>query len=266
MILSLAFCVFAALADILGGAITLFRKFEHKHFSMITAIGSGFLLGATLLDRLPDAFEELPSNAAIVIICGYLFMLMMERFVFKHDHGESESSGFMDHHTIHHDQGRSADRDHESLLNQKVGLIAYLGMLIHTCMDGVVVAGSFSISRGTGFLMFLAITMHKIPEGFSMATVLLASGSDRYKAFRSTIGLAASTIAGGILTIWVGTVDAVAIKIVMAFAAGTFLFITSSSLVPAVKITKNHKEIFAFVLSVGAFYLSLLLIKHVGLS
>jgi zinc transporter ZupT len=244
LVTPLIFCILAAFADLLGGALLLFRHVRNLRLSMLTAIGSGFLLGATLLDRIPDAMQELPASGPVYILLGYLFLFLLERLVTRHHHGEQQTGNMM---------------------HAPTGLIAYLGMLIHTYMDGAVIGGAFSINRGTGILLFAAITMHKVPEGFSMATVRLASGGNRGQAFRSTLGLALSTIAGGVLTTWLGAVDTYAIKVVMALAAGSFLYITASNLIPALKTTNKSTEWIALVLSVIVFYVSLQLVQHVGL-
>lgn len=265
-LLPLFLSIIAAFADIIGGSITLFKKLEQRQMTLITAIGSGFLLGATLLDRLPDSMEELPSSAPLYIIIGYLTMLVLERYGFYHSH----------HHGLEHacsdvscELAISVENPLPGivpLMNHKTGVVAFFGLLIHTFMDGVVIAGAFSINHATGVLMFLAITMHKLPEGFSMATISLASGNSQRKAFGTSIGLAISTIIGACITLWIGTIDAYIIKVIMALATGTFIFITTTSLIPAVKQSRDSKVILAVICSVAIFYVSLLLIKHVGLS
>jgi zinc transporter ZupT len=265
-LLPLFLSIIAAFADIIGGSITLFKKLEERQMTFITAVGSGFLLGATLLDRLPDSMNGLPSSAPAYIIVGYLAMLVLERYGFAHSHHHG-----LEH--LHTDASSELATAAENslpgmvpLMNHKTGTIAFFGLLVHTFMDGVVIAGAFSINHATGVLMFLAITMHKLPEGFSMATISLASGNSQRKAFGTSIGLAISTILGASVTLWIGTIDAYIIKVIMALATGTFIFITTTSLIPAVKQSRDSKAILAVIFSVAIFYISLLLIKHVGLS
>lgn len=250
MLFILTLCLIAASADVLGGLLTVFKKLGQKEMMIVMGLGTGFLLGATILDRLPDSMVELPTFAPLFIMIGYLFLLLINQFSAHHVHNQSQPS------TI---EGKS-----ELIVKPKTALISFIGLLFHTFMDGVIIAGAFSMSRSTGILIFFAITMHKIPEGFSMATISLASGSTRKRAILTSTSLAMSTLAGAILTLQIGGINADIVKIFMAIATGTFLFVSTSDLIPAIK---GHRRGILFVfIGVAIFYVSLLLIKHVGLA
>jgi len=243
-------CIIAAFADVLGGALTVVKKLTEKNMMVIAGLGTGFLLGATILDRLPDAMEELPTLAPLFILIGYLLLLLIDQFGMRHlhDHAPSSTSGEAAHLAI----------------SRKSALISWMGLLFHTFMDGVIIAGAFSISKSMGILIFLAIAMHKIPEGFSMATISLASGSTRKRALLTAASLALSTLAGAVFTLLIGSVNAYTVKILMALATGTFLFISTTDMVPAIR-GKHRLTILCVFIGVAVFYASLLLIKHVGL-
>jgi zinc transporter ZupT len=251
--------VVAALADVLGGALTVVRKLSERQIVLATALGSGFLLGATCLDRLPDAMTELPKTAPFLIVAGYLAMLLLDKFGHGHGHAVSAADKGVVVETAHAPGSRQ-------LVSPRAGLVTLIGMLVHTFMDGVVIAGAFTINQATGILMFLAITLHKIPEGFSMVTISLAAGESAKKAFASSVYLAISTMVGAGLTLAVGALDAPVVKVFMAVATGTFLFIATTSLIPAVKDSNEPRAGYAVILGVFFFALSLYLVKHVGLS
>lgn len=237
---------FGSLADMVGGAITIIKRFNANQVLLLTGLGAGFLLGATILDRMPASFQELPNSAAVYIILGFLTLLFLGR---NHQH--------------HTDQ--QIDDSHPQRISSRVAMASFLGLLLHTFMDGVVIAGAFAINRATGILMFLAIVLHKIPEGFSMATITLASGKSGAKAFGTSAALAVSTMIGAVVTIEVGHFNVQIVKIFMAFATGSFLYVSASDLIPAVR----HHSIWALMAvlaGVGGFYGSLLLVTHVGLS
>jgi zinc transporter ZupT len=132
-------------------------------------------------------------------------------------------------------------------------------------MDGVIIAGSFTVSRATGILMFVAITMHKLPEGFSMATITMAAGGARSRAVWTAVGLGLSTLAGALITMRLGDLDSGAVKVLMALATGTFLYISSSDLVPAVKAA-GLRPALAVVVGFILFAASLSLVRAVGLT
>ena len=70
------------------------------------------------------------------------------------------------------------------------------GLSVHALFDGVAIGSGFVVTNALGWLIFLAIFLHKAPEGFTMASVMLASGRSRTAAFYSAVVLAAATLAG----------------------------------------------------------------------
>jgi zinc transporter ZupT len=247
MWLALLLCLIAAFADVIGGALTVVKKLNPIEMMVITGLGTGFLLGATILDRLPDSMEELPTLAPLFIITGYLLLLLINQFSFHHIHK-------------HNDLNDKKD----SIINTKSAVITLIGLLFHTFMDGVIIAGSFTINHSMGILIFFAIAMHKIPEGFSMATISLASGSSRKRALLTSCFLALSTLMGAIFTLQIIEMNAYVIKIFMALATGTFLYVSTTEMVPAIRGQHRGALLFVFI-GVFIFYISLLLIKNVGL-
>lgn len=248
---ALILCTIAAFADVIGGAVTVVKRLNPQQAMIVTGLGAGFLLGATVLDRLPDSLSELPGTSPLYIVIGYLILLILERYSANAHHRESAAPE-MGHHP-------------GAVLSSRAAFVSFVGLLLHTFMDGVIIAGAFSISRATGLLIFVAITMHKIPEGFSMATITLASGTSRVRALLTSVGLAVSTLIGAVLTLEVGAIDQHVVKILMALATGTFLYVSMTDLMPVVR-GQNRGSVIAAVIGVGIFYISLLLIKHVGLS
>ncbi|MBX5435898.1 MAG: ZIP family metal transporter [Alicyclobacillaceae bacterium] len=242
--------VTAGLADVAGGMLVVWKRLGPAHIRMATALGTGFLLAATLLDRLPDAMAELPSQAPLYITAGYLALLLLDR------HGAAHA---------HPPRRRFAAPAGEGVISRQAGVVALVGLLIHTFMDGVVIAGAFAASRAAGILMFIAITMHKLPEGFSMATIALAAGEPRRRALASAALLAASTVAGAGLTVWLGMDDTALVHQLMAVATGTFLFIATSGLAPVVQ-EGGRRAAFTVVIGAALFALSLSLVRHAGLA
>ena len=71
-----------------------------------------------------------------------------------------------------------------------------LALLVHTLFDGIAIASGFLVSRSLGMVIFLAIFLHKIPEGFTVGSVMLASGKSRVVAFGAAMGLGGATLLG----------------------------------------------------------------------
>lgn len=253
----LLLCIIAAFADVIGGGLTVLKRLNEREIMIVAGLGAGFLLGATLLDRLPDSMMEIPTTAPLYIMVGYLALLLVERYgAGAHRHAPVD----------HHEYALAADvQSRDTLMNPKAALVSFIGLLFHTFMDGVIIAGAFSISRSTGILIFFAIVMHKIPEGFSMATISLAAGKSRRSAILTSSGLAVSTVIGAVVTLQIGSIDAQFVKVLMALATGTFLFVSTTDMIPAIREQRSSAVASVFV-GVVIFYVSLLLIRHVGLT
>ena len=78
--------------------------------------------------------------------------------------------------------------------------------------------------------IFLAIFLHKIPEGFTVASLMLASGQSRHTAFLAAIWLGVATVAGillmGLLHSQVGYA--------LPISAGVTLYVAATDLIPEV--------------------------------
>jgi len=102
--------------------------------------------------------------------------------------------------------------------------------VIHTFFDGVALGSGFLISTWLGGIIFIAIFLHKIPEGFTVASLMLASGQSRRVAFMSSAILGGATLAGmSLMFVLRGAlVDA------LPLSAGVTLYVASSDLIPEV--------------------------------
>jgi len=115
----------------------------------------------------------------------------------------------------------------------------------------VAIGSGFEVSSWLGWLIFLAIVLHKAPEGFTMASVMLASGRSRATALFAAILLAAATLAG-VLVIelaprWV--------PFGLPVSAGVALYVAATDLVPEVNREPGIRMALVFFLGVGAFLL-----------
>ncbi len=114
-----------------------------------------------------------------------------------------------------------------------VGYAAVLGLAIHTFFDGVAISSGLLVSRSLGLLIFVAIFLHKIPEGFTVASLMLASGQGKRRAFLSSAVLGAATLVGvALMLVWRAHVG-----IALPVSAGVTLYVAASDLIPEV----NHE-------------------------
>lgn len=98
-----------------------------------------------------------------------------------------------------------------------------------------------------------------------MASISLAAGTSRKRAFLTALGLALSTILGAAVTLQMGTFGPSSVAVLMALATGTFLYVSTTDMIPAIR-DRGPEAILPIIVGVAVFYVSLRLIQHVGLS
>src|SRR5579859_3623828 len=167
----------AAAANVFGGAIIVQRHWERRYLRYFVALGAGFMLATALVEMVPESLELRGRSAAFLVLLGYLLIHFFEHTVTPHFHFGEET---------HHDEFMAAHK----------GFSVLLGLMIHTFFDGIAIASGFIISNWLGWVIFLAIFLHKIPEGFTIASVMLASGRSRQMAWGASVLLGGATLAG----------------------------------------------------------------------
>src|ERR1700744_5477934 len=175
--LSLMLGLVAALADVLGALILVRTSWEKRYLRYFVALGAGFMLATALIEMVPESLELRGRSAAFLVLLGYLLIHFFEHTVTPHFHFGEET---------HHDEFMHAHKSYSVLL----------GLIIHTFFDGIAIASGFLVSNALGWLIFIAIFLHKIPEGFTVSSVMLASGRSRGAAWGASMILGGATVAG----------------------------------------------------------------------
>src|SRR5260370_18561459 len=155
-LLALLLGLTAAAANILGGLFILHREWSRQYLKYFLALGAGFMLAASILEILPESVALAGNRAYFLVLVGYFIVHFFEHNLAPHFHFGEETHI-------------------EEFVPGHAGLSALLGLSIHTFFDGVAIASGFLVSGWLGGVIFLAVALHKIPEGFTVASVMLAS-------------------------------------------------------------------------------------------
>jgi len=228
LLLSLLLGLTAALAEIFGGAIVVQKHWDHRYLKYFVAAGSGFMLAAAILEMVPRSLALAGPQAPLFILIGYLIVHFFEHTVTPHFHFGEE---------VHPDEFVRAHTSYSVLF----------ALMIHTFFDGIAIASGFLISNWLGWVIFLAVFLHKIPEGFTVASVMLASGRSRGIAWGSSVLLGASTLAG----VLVMSALAGLVHIGLALSAGVTIYVAASDLMPEVNREPGVKMALVVFLGVG---------------
>lgn len=223
------FGVIAAAGNILGGlAAVRGARFGIRVIEGFVAFGAGFMLSVAFVRMLPHAFEAGGTSAAVYVLVGYLLVHLTQHTATQHFHFGEET--------------------HQ--VTQMAGVTALVGLLLHTFFDGVAIASGFHVSHSLGLLVFLAIMLHKLPEGLTISSLQIASGMKPHQALGSAALLGLATIAGVLTTDTVAFLTAHG----LALSAGVTIYVAASNLVPEFQGKKGWGLPLAFFLGAGAFF------------
>src|SRR6266436_7248094 len=136
---------------------------------------------AALLGVIPESVHLAGESALLSVLIGFFLVHLFEHTIAPHFHfgEETHTEEFSHHHAR---------------------TTVLLGMAIHTFFDGVAIAAGFLVSTWLGVVIFVAVFLHKLPEGFTVASVVLASGQGKRNAILSAGLLGVATVAGVLLT------------------------------------------------------------------
>jgi zinc and cadmium transporter len=222
----------AAGANVFGGAIIVQRHWERRYLRYFVALGAGFMLTTAIVEMIPESFELRGRSAAYLVLAGYLIIHFFEHTVTPHFHFGEET---------HKDE----------FIHSHKGYSVLLGLIIHTFFDGIAIASGFLVSNALGWLIFFAIFLHKIPEGFTVSSVMLASGRSRGTAWGSSIVLGCSTLAGVlVMALFRHHVGAG-----LPLSAGVTIYVAASDLIPEVNKEPAMKMAFLVFVGAGVFFL-----------
>lgn len=240
MFLSLILGAVAAVADIFGGLVLVRANWEKRYLRYSVAMGAGFMLAVAFLEMLPESLRFSPKWAPVLVLAGYCAIHLLEHTIVPHFHFGEET---------HHDEFISAHTSYSVLA----------GLAVHALFDGVAIASGFVLSNLLGWLIFIAIFLHKVPEGFTVASVMLASGQSRRAAVIAASVLATATLLGvlviSILPSWV--------EAGLPLSAGVAIYVAATDLVPEVNREPGIRMALVFFAGVLLFLLLRVLLPSV---
>jgi zinc and cadmium transporter len=208
----------AAAGNLLGGYFVVYRNWPRRFLQYFVALGAGYMLAVAFLDVIPESIRLAGENAFIFILIGYFLIHLFEHTIAPHFHFGEETH----HEEVSHHHARS------TLL---------LGLAIHTFFDGVAIASGFLVSNWLGVIIFVAIFLHKLPEGFTVASVVLASGQSRRNAILASGLLGAATLLGVLLT----TLLQSQLKYALPLSGGVTVYVAATDLLPEVNREPNWR-------------------------
>lgn len=199
----------------------------------LVALSAGSFMGGAFLHILPEATENLEAEKlfGIVLISFVSFFLLEKLLHWRHCHkGECSVHSF--------------------------GYMNLVGDSVHNFIDGLIIASTFMVDPKLGLITTFAIALHEIPQEIGDFGVLIHAGFKRKKALIINYLVALMVVVGGITGYIISSKLESALPMLLPLAAGGFIYIASSDLMPEIRNETNFKK---SILSLLFFLLGILL-------
>lgn len=236
---ALLYALVAAAGNVLGAlAVTRRAVRELRVIELLVAFGAGFMLSVAIVELLPEAFARSGRLAPALVLLGYLAVHLTQHTLTPHFHFGEET------HPV----------------SSVAGTSALVGLLLHTFFDGVAIASAFLVRPELGLMVFVAIFLHKLPEGVTISSLMVAGGRSGGRAVGAAALLGIATLLGVVLTEGLGFL----VQHGLAISAGVTIYVAASNLVPEFQGKKGWQLPAAFFTGAAVFFVTKMLVDGVS--
>lgn len=248
MTLNIVYAIGSVLLVSIISLITIFalaiREDKLKKFLIyMVSFSTGALFGGAFIHLLPEIVHEIGFGfkTSIYILTGILFSFVIEKFIhWRHCH----------------------QPDH---IHQHVHSFAYMNLFgdgVHNFIDGLIIGATYLVSIPVGIATTLAVILHEIPQEIGDFGVLLHGGFSRKKAIIFNFLTALTAVLGTVIALTIGHYSEHLTYFLVPFAAGSFIYIAGSDLIPELHKETNTKKSFLQLLALiaGIAVISLMLL------
>ena len=220
--------VMAAAGNLIGGYFVVRGDWSRKYLQYFLALGAGYMLAVAFVEIIPESVRLSGERALLYVLIGFFLVHLFEHTLAPHFHftGGHFGGGHFGEET-----------HHEEVSHGHARTTVLLGLAIHTFFDGVAIAAGFLVSTWLGVVIFVAVFLHKLPEGFTVASLVLASGKGKRNAILAAGLLGIATLLGVVLT----SALQGQLKYALPMSGGVTLYVAASDLLPEVNREPNWR-------------------------
>lgn len=218
------------------------QEWALKNSHYVNSFAAGLIMALVFFHLIPEAVELSEGNSAfIALFLGFFSFFLLESFIVIH-------SGSEIHYCLDEDEEEDASSHHLSQL----GIMTFSGLAFHSLLDGIIIGVGFGRSAEIGFLAAIAVILHEVPEGVTSFSIINRGMPDKAKILSIIVAIA--TPFGAILSLFfIGNLSESLIGFLLALAAGTFIYVAASDLIPGAHASNNLQNLASFLL--GAIFI-----------
>jgi zinc transporter ZupT len=221
--------VAAYLFALLGGGLSALVPLSHKPLCALISLAAGTLLGVTLFAIAPESLAGNPTWAVVLAAAtGYALFFLISRYV---------------HHVCPACAASHFDADATRHFSE-IATALIFALAIHSASDGVAlgIGREASSTEAADWSLFLALCVHKLPEGLALGGLLVGAGFGRARTLAWVAATEATTLLGGAIgflfltqasTFWLG--------LIMAHIGGGFIYLAAHAVLG--ELIKHGKKL-----------------------
>lgn len=229
--IAIGLALITSLATVIGGLLPLNKRVSRIEFRYLVAFAAGATVSIAFFDLIPEAFARVGVFDGTMVAVGFFSLYVIEKFVLVHACGEEECET----HTI--------------------GWVALIGIGAESLIDGLAIGVGYSVEPELGLLLAGAVLLHEVPRGFA-TTVIMKQANYGLKGIAGALVVDAGLTPVGAL--FANFLPETLFAPLVAYAAGAFLYVGASDLLPEAHRRFNSRVIFslmfgaAFIPAIGS--------------
>ncbi len=222
--------------------ISVKEKTLKKIMLYFVSFAAGALFGDAFIHLLPKAVETgFSVQVSLSLLSGIVILFLVEKLIkWRHCHLPTTKK-----------------HPHP---------FAYMNLFgdgVHNFIDGLIIGASYIVSIPIGIATTIAVILHEIPQEIGDFGVLLHGGFTKRRALLLNFVSALIAVGGTIIALVIGSQSQNVINFLIPFAAGGFIYIAGSDLIPELhkeeKLPVSLLQLLFFIIGIAVMYLFLLI-------
>ncbi|MBT3249603.1 MAG: ZIP family metal transporter [Candidatus Pacebacteria bacterium] len=218
---TLASTIIISLLSLVGVFTLSFKpKFLNKFVMSLVSLSAGTMMGAVFFHLLPESHHHLGVDQVYqAVLISFLSFFVIEKILhWQHCHKpgcEVHSFGYMN----------------------------LIGDGLHNFIDGLVIAGAYAADIRMGLITTIAVIAHELPQEIGDFGVLIHAGFSKRKALFFNLASALTAVIGALVGIFLLGKESSIQDYLLPIAAGGFLYISASDLLPEMRKEPMGKKL-----------------------
>lgn len=244
LIIIVVFGLLMSVVSLSGGVIMLFKKqVQSKLLLPLVAFSAGSLIGGAFFMMIPEGLHHFGNVKVffLILVLGFSLFFALEQFLHYHHCKKAESD-----------------------CRKPMSYLILIGDGLHNLIGGLSISALFLIDFKLGLIAWLGAVFHEIPQELGDFAALVHSGWEKKKAVTYNLLSSFTFLIGGLITYFVS--DKIDISFLIPFAAGNFLYIGATDLIPEVNkhttLKNNIVHFLSFLMGIALLFVLSLYHNH----